>query len=396
MKIERNHHKRVRCMLISVFCLMYMVVVTNFAFASEETFSKGYEINRIANIAENLISDENMLGSIYDEKNHFIPKTKATHILIPKKGSGEIALSIGEDEICMSLPEEVAKCGGVPSKDGYIVYDSQDNVDVIIQTLEENLSSNEVRNTVRTMISIENIDAPREYYFDYNLPEGYRLVMGSELGNDEIANEAVGIINKEGYAVAIIDSPWAKDVNGEEIRTSYSIRDNTIIQTIAFDENSHFPILADPSTIVDSKIDSITYNKETDWVEVGGQPKGGYVFKTGGSVGWYYGTGESKTMSFSATLTKGILTATYKIGITENSSSGTHISVNFPPSPYAKKIIAKHNLVITEKAESYKYRITEISDNGKTKDVTYKWVTMRNWVDNITEMRPEFSLKRCD
>ena len=45
-------------------------------------------------------------------------------------------------------------------------------------------------------------------------------------------------------------------------------------------------------------------------------------------------------MSFSATLTKGILTATYKIGVTENSSSGTYISVNFPPSPYAKKIIA--------------------------------------------------------
>ena len=101
-------------------------------------------------------------------------------------------------------------------------------------------------------------------------------------------------------------------------------------------------------------------------------------------------------MSFSATLTKGILTATYKIGVTENSSSGTYISVHFPPSPYAKKIIAKHNLVITEKAESYKYRITEFSDNGKTKDVTYKWVTVRNWVDSVTERRPEFDLKRCD
>ena len=70
--------------------------------------------------------------------------------------------------------------------------------------------------------------------FDYNLPEGYRLVMGSELGNDEIADEAVGIINREGYAVAIIDSPWAKDVNGEEVKTSYSIKDNTLIQTVAF------------------------------------------------------------------------------------------------------------------------------------------------------------------
>ena len=134
----------------------------------------------------------------------------------------------------MLLPKEVAKCSGISSSEGYIVYDSQENVDVIIQTLEETLSSNEVRNTVRTMISIENIDAPREYYFDYNLPEGYRLVMGSELGNDEIADEAVGIINREGYAVAIIDSPWAKDVYGEEVKTSYSIKDNTLIQTVAF------------------------------------------------------------------------------------------------------------------------------------------------------------------
>ena len=57
----------------------------------------------------------------------------------------------------MLLPKEVAKCSGISSSEGYIVYDSQENVDVIIQTLEETLSSNEVRNTVRTMISIETV-----------------------------------------------------------------------------------------------------------------------------------------------------------------------------------------------------------------------------------------------
>ena len=59
-------------------------------------------------------------------------------------------------------------------------------------------------------------------------------VKSNQEANDEIADEAVGIINREGYAVAIIDSPWAKDVNGEEVKTSYSIKDNTLIQTVAF------------------------------------------------------------------------------------------------------------------------------------------------------------------
>ncbi len=113
MKTEKNIHKRIRRVFVSLFCIICMVEAPNFTLASADTFSEGYEINRIANMVDNVISDKNMLRSIYDRKTDFIPKTKATNILIPKKGSGKIALSIGEDDICMLLPKEVAKCSGI-------------------------------------------------------------------------------------------------------------------------------------------------------------------------------------------------------------------------------------------------------------------------------------------
>ena len=68
MKTEKNIHKRIRRVFVSLVCIICMVEAPNFTLASADTFSEGYEINRIASMVDNVINDENMLHSIYDKK----------------------------------------------------------------------------------------------------------------------------------------------------------------------------------------------------------------------------------------------------------------------------------------------------------------------------------------
>lgn len=47
--------------------------------------------------------------------------------------------------------------------------------------------------------------------------------------------------------IYIIDKPWAKDANGNNLNTFYTIDGNNIYQTVDFDKNTAFPVVADPS-----------------------------------------------------------------------------------------------------------------------------------------------------
>ncbi|MEJ9209242.1 hypothetical protein [Paenibacillus larvae] len=40
---------------------------------------------------------------------------------------------------------------------------------------------------------------------------------------------------------------WAKDANGNDIPTHYEIRGNDLVQKVEFNENTAFPVVADPN-----------------------------------------------------------------------------------------------------------------------------------------------------
>lgn len=99
-------------------------------------------------------------------------------------------------------------------------------------------------------------------------------------------------------------------------------------------------------------------------------------------------------MSISATYTNKNLTVNFKVGSTKQSASGEFRYVKFPASTVRKKAWANHDLKIVEKKEDYKYKITKITDNGKTKTTTYEWVTVRNWVDKVTDVGSDYELRK--
>jgi hypothetical protein len=58
----------------------------------------------------------------------------------------------------------------------------------------------------------------------------------------------VGVFDAEtGEPVALIEPAWAKDANGAAVPTRYEIDGSTLTQVVDVDQNTAFPVVADPS-----------------------------------------------------------------------------------------------------------------------------------------------------
>ncbi|MEM6399076.1 MAG: hypothetical protein AAF757_02430 [Cyanobacteria bacterium P01_D01_bin.116] len=98
-----------------------------------------------------------------------------------------------------------------------------------------------VKGGVRQIIHIKNYNAPKFYDFPMELEEGQILTLNEQNGGATVTNE------KE-EDIIIIGSPWAKDANDNYLNTYYKIiNKNTLRQFIDFDDNTAFPVSADPT-----------------------------------------------------------------------------------------------------------------------------------------------------
>ncbi|MGW3150885.1 hypothetical protein ACWDG1_40845 [Streptomyces sp. NPDC001177] len=92
---------------------------------------------------------------------------------------------------------------------------------------------------VSALVVLKNADAPSEYRFPLNLPEGSSAAVN--------ANGGVTVADKAGRPVGAFAAPWAFDANGAPVQTSYRLEGGELVQTIQADENTAFPVVADPS-----------------------------------------------------------------------------------------------------------------------------------------------------
>ena len=70
----------------------------------------------------------------------------------------------------------------------------------------------------------------------------------AKLSELKVSSGEVYIVDKDNEIVEVIGEAWAKDANGYDVETSYEVEGNKLIQNVEFDENSVFPIVADPET----------------------------------------------------------------------------------------------------------------------------------------------------
>ncbi|MDR1522034.1 MAG: hypothetical protein LBS28_04200 [Streptococcaceae bacterium] len=54
------------------------------------------------------------------------------------------------------------------------------------------------------------------------------------------------MINAQNQITSIISPVWTRDAKGDKVNTFFTVNGNQLIQHIDFDQNSIFPIVADP------------------------------------------------------------------------------------------------------------------------------------------------------
>ena len=114
----------------------------------------------------------------------------------------------------MKLPIEASDDDGILTKNGTMIYGKEDDaVTIGVQPLKDE-TGNVSFEGVRTLITINESTASKEYTFAYDLPEGYSLITAKDYYCDIIDNEAVNendydtgevyIVNKDNVIDTVI------------------------------------------------------------------------------------------------------------------------------------------------------------------------------------------------
>ncbi|TKJ96859.1 hypothetical protein PlfCFBP13513_15740 [Plantibacter flavus] len=93
--------------------------------------------------------------------------------------------------------------------------------------------------SVQITTVIESANAPTAYSYAIKLPEGGYL--------EELEAGMVIIRDAAGQYRGGILPAWAKDANGQDVPTSYSIDGSTLTQTVDHTASTAFPVVADPA-----------------------------------------------------------------------------------------------------------------------------------------------------
>ncbi len=230
-----------------------MLVVTFPARATENLTA-----NKIA--SENDTTKEQILSIVEDQSIGIMPVQKMTqeddNTFVQEQKSFGIEVEISAEENNVMLEKKgVGITIGMPNAgsenidmgviDGQVVSTS-DDLDVVVQSIEGG---------VRQIIKIDSKDSDEYYDFPLELPVGYYLAQ------DNFGN--ITIRNRKGNVLAYIPNPWAKDADGNDIPTHYTIEGTTLRQHVDIGKATLFPVVADP-------IWCGAAIKSVKWIERGG------------------------------------------------------------------------------------------------------------------------------
>lgn len=251
---------------VIAFGLSVSMLITNanVCFASNNN-EECYE--NMAAVMEDYSGVDSINTDTYSDKDSIaIADGEEIIVDIPRSGNDSVVMDDGEGCVIeMQLPDEAGDDRGHITDNGTIVYGEEDETVVIgVQPLKEEENGVSFEG-VRTLITINDNSASKEYDFVYDLPAGCQLVtcreyfesvfmMDDSLSHDEakkLANEndtgEVFIVDEMNQIISVIEAAWAYDANGDAIETYYKTNGCTLTQVVNFDETTAFPVIADPS-----------------------------------------------------------------------------------------------------------------------------------------------------
>lgn len=229
-------------------------MMISFAAASETFAFAGTSLEReqeeeLAETIEDITGTGSINTDVYStEENAAVADGFDAEIAIPKDGEDAIVVDDGEGAALeMFLPQEAEDAEGTLTDEGTVVYENKDASAAIgVQPLQETVAGMNFE-SVRTTICIADADAAKEYDFQFDLEEGQKLMTAADYLGEEYDTGEVYVVNNNGEIQYVIDPAWAKDANGDDVETHYEVSENTLTQVTNFDENTAFPVVADPT-----------------------------------------------------------------------------------------------------------------------------------------------------
>ncbi|MFJ7914183.1 MULTISPECIES: hypothetical protein [unclassified Lysinibacillus] len=165
-----------------------------------------------------------------------LPRQFDDGILVKNKETGE--------DLKIGVPNNMNLSKPIITESGSYEYKNDGPVDLILQPTEFG---------VRSVVNIKDSSAPKEYKFELDLPEGHKVISSADYFGDvpgsELDTEEVFIVDENNIVQSVFGKAWAVDANGADVPTNYEVVDNTLIQTVNFNENTAFPVLADPDWV---------------------------------------------------------------------------------------------------------------------------------------------------
>lgn len=201
-------------------------------------------INKKVDIVEGITGTNDIADSIsYGSKFHSENKDVKSELLIPKTINEPISIIDKEDEslnLKIHLPKDNNIDAVSKSDTGTILYYNKNYAPV-------DYSVQPTKDGVKSLITINDSSASKEYKFNLDLPEGSKLVTSADYLGSEYDTGEVYIVDDSNIITSIFAPAWAKDANNNSVKTYYKVEGNNLIQVVEFNENSAFPIVADPN-----------------------------------------------------------------------------------------------------------------------------------------------------
>ncbi|MFC6355411.1 DUF2599 domain-containing protein [Luethyella okanaganae] len=154
-----------------------------------------------------------------------------TPVEIPVDPSEGIALGEGDEVIQIGLPNADDADNAVVEAPGVVSYDNGDGSTTVPVVKDDG--------SVQITTVIVSADAPTRYEYPLHTPEGATVTLDDATG-------AISFTAAEGTWIGGIAPAWAKDANGIDVPSRYELDGNTLTQVVEHDNESAYPVVADP------------------------------------------------------------------------------------------------------------------------------------------------------
>jgi hypothetical protein len=150
-------------------------------------------------------------------------------VTLPTELSDGVSLTHDNSNLVIKLPDADAAGQPVSLDDGTVVYPGETFANSVIVG----------EGAVQMLTTITGAKAPTEFSYQVSLKPGQTL---------ELVYGGAAILNADGSTFVAIGEAWAKDANGSDVPTSYSVDGDTLTQTVAHDASGDvaYPVVADP------------------------------------------------------------------------------------------------------------------------------------------------------